>query len=110
MKTKAERKEFIRSRAIALNMVAVAAFLTVSKGEIRETVRETKAKFTESMDDETRDESEIGNKSQLSFDEIKTAKDAEENYLLSPKERAELKRELANRRESFALPERMEFV
>lgn len=87
------RKEMIRKRAIAKGLFAVAAFVTLSKGEIREEVQYTRMQYRESMNDETRQDEEIGNTSQLSFDEIKQAKDREENYLLTPEERATLRRD-----------------
>ncbi len=115
-KTKAERKEYIRSRLNATGLFAVAAFLATSNREIRQTFNEVKANASEAMNDEIRDEEKIGFKSGLSFDEIKEAKDHEENYELSEAERAELKRDrLAYKTaresvEGFSLPAPLEFA
>ncbi len=116
MLSKIARKQKLVERAIARGMFSVAAFVTLSKGEIRETVREVKASVAHEMDDETREDEEIGFKSGLSFDEIKEAKDREESFLLSPEERAQLKRDrLAYRAaresvEGFTLPAPLEFA
>ena len=93
---KVERFTLIRNLGIARNMVPVIAIavIPVSKGEIRETVVETLSPIAREMNDSVADE-ENATHSQLSFDAIKSARERETDTLLSPAEKAQLKRELA---------------
>jgi hypothetical protein len=96
MLSKTERKLRLMEAAIRRGMFAGAAvFVAVSKGEIRETVKETVAPIAPQMEDDTQDEETANVKSQLTFDEIKSARERETDSLLSPAEKAQLKRELA---------------
>lgn len=97
-KNKTERKAALIASARRIGLVAVIPFLShASKGEVRQSVRETIAPIAPEMNDSIEDE-DGGFKSGLSFDEIKEAKQKETDVLLSADEKAQLARDLAAHR------------
>lgn len=95
--SKNERKQFMINRYRLLAGVALAGFIPVSKGEIRETAKETKS--LTATNDEIQDEETLGVTPSLSFDRVRVGKgESEENFLLDSGEKAELAREVSRLR------------
>ena len=107
--TKAERINKIRARYMVRFGVALAGFIPTARASIRNEAAQITSTARAEMEDETREENEIGWESGLPFDQIAKVepRDSDRDSILTTAERKKLAREYYSHLDKITSPDRV---